>query len=88
MIREHLLQKRAAADPLFRLRDGLVAAWEERYSMAATTGDFLQVVPGPSWFCEHHARQVRRLDDPDAAPAPRANRAQRRARSKGKQGRQ
>ena len=25
MIREHLLQKRAAADPLFRLRDGLVA---------------------------------------------------------------
>lgn len=67
-------------------RDGLVAAWEERYSMAATTGDFLQVVPGPSWFCEHHARQVRRLDDPDAAPAPRPNRAQRRARSKGKQG--
>lgn len=48
-------------------RDGLVAAWEHRYAMAARTGDFLQVVPGPSWFCDHHAGRVRRLDRP-AAP--------------------
>lgn len=44
-------------------RDGLVAAWEGRYSMAASTGDFVQLVPGPSWFCEGCAHRVRRLDE-------------------------
>lgn len=66
--------------------DGLVAAWEDRYSMSATTGDFLQIVPGRSWFCECHAAMVRRLDDPDVLPAPRPNRVQRRARAKHKGG--
>lgn len=42
-------------------RNGMVATWEDRYSRSATTGDFLQVVPGPGWFCEHHAARVRRL---------------------------
>ena len=42
--------------------DGLVAGWESRYSMAATTGDFVQLVPGPSWFCDDCGPNVRRLD--------------------------
>ena len=47
--------------------DGLVAGWEGRYARAARTGDFLQVVLGPSWFCDDHQRLVRRLDGPAAA---------------------
>ena len=46
---------------------GLVAAWEERYSLSATTGDFLQIVPGRSWFCDRHEAMVRRLDDPSSS---------------------
>ena len=46
-------------------RDGLVAQWEHRYSMSASTGDFLQIVPGPSWLCDRHVATVRRLDDPE-----------------------
>jgi hypothetical protein len=42
---------------------GLVAGWEARYSMAATAGDFVQVVPGPSWFCAE-CDPPRRLDEP------------------------
>lgn len=45
-------------------RDGMVGVWEDRYSMSARTGDFVQIVPGPSWFCERHAAAVRRLDHP------------------------
>lgn len=43
--------------------DGLVAAWESRYSMAASTGDFVQLVPGPSWFYGDCVSKVRRLDE-------------------------
>ncbi len=42
---------------------GLVAGWEARYSMAAAAGDFVQIVPGPSWFCPE-CDPPRRLDDP------------------------
>ena len=42
---------------------GMVAAWEERYSMVPQAGDFVQIVPGSSWFCPAHAARVRRLDD-------------------------
>lgn len=45
------------------LVDGMVAAWEERYSMLPQTGDFVQVVPGRSWFCDRHVDLVRRLDE-------------------------
>ncbi len=53
--------------------DGLVAAWEAHYSMAAAAGDFVQIIPGRSWFCggcraADRATRVRRLD----APRPRA----------------
>jgi Domain of unknown function (DUF4262) len=47
-------------------RCGLVAAWEERYSMSAAAGDFLQVVPGPSWFRGQPGSTARRLDARDA----------------------
>ena len=43
--------------------DGLVAAWENRYSLAASTGDFVQVVPGPSWCCDDCGQRLRRLDE-------------------------
>ena len=43
--------------------DGLVGGWERRYSMAASTGDFVQLVPGPSWFCGECAPSLRRLDE-------------------------
>ena len=43
--------------------EGLVGGWEARYSMSASTGDFVQVVPGRSWFCDDCAPRVRRLDD-------------------------
>lgn len=46
------------------LAAGLVAMWEHRYSMAARRGDFVQIMPGPSWFCEECAGSVRRLDRP------------------------
>ena len=42
-------------------RDGLVASWEHRYSLAASTGDFVQILPGPSWFCDCGTTTVRRL---------------------------
>lgn len=44
--------------------DGLVAAWEDRYSMSARTGDFLQIVPGESWYGDCCAVRSRRLDIP------------------------
>ena len=47
-------------------RDDLVGGWEERYQRSALRGDFLQVAPGPSWFCECHAGLLRRLDRPAA----------------------
>jgi hypothetical protein len=43
--------------------DGLVAAWEGRYSMAASTGDFVQLFPGSSWFCGGCDKPRRRLDE-------------------------
>ena len=43
---------------------GMVAGWEDRYSMSAAAGDFVQIVPGPSWFCRAHQGLVRRLDEP------------------------
>jgi len=42
--------------------DGLVAAWESRYSMAATTGDFVQLIPGALWSSVGCAPVVGRLD--------------------------
>ena len=48
--------------------DGLVAAWEDRYSMAATTGDFVQILPGPSWFCGGRVPDRRHLDEVRRAP--------------------
>lgn len=32
-----------------QFRNGLVASWEARYQRSAATGDFLRIVPGPSW---------------------------------------
>ena len=52
-----------AVDASF-FHDGLVAAWESRYNLSAVTGDFVQIVPGPSWFCETCVDRVRRLDAP------------------------
>ena len=43
---------------------GLVAEWEQRYSMVPRPGDVVQIVPGPSWFCDRHAGQAVRLDKP------------------------
>lgn len=43
------------------LVDGLVAGWEQRYSMAATTGDFVQLLPGPTWFGGADEPALRRL---------------------------
>lgn len=40
----------------------LVAAWEERYRRRAQTGDFLQLIPGPSWRRSALCRRPRRLD--------------------------
>ncbi|MDG2028311.1 MAG: DUF4262 domain-containing protein [Acidimicrobiales bacterium] len=45
------------------LRDGLVAQWEDRYSMSAFTGDFVQIVPGASWARGGRGAPIRRLDD-------------------------
>ncbi|MEQ8839834.1 MAG: DUF4262 domain-containing protein [Acidimicrobiales bacterium] len=50
--------------------DGLVAAWEGRYSLSAAAGDFVQVVPGRSWF-GGGAGRVRRLDRPRSRPGAR-----------------
>lgn len=44
--------------------EGLVAGWESRYSMSASTSDFVQLLPGPSWVCEGCAPCRRRLDEP------------------------
>ncbi|MCP3937537.1 MAG: DUF4262 domain-containing protein [Actinomycetia bacterium] len=46
------------------LRGGLVAVWSDRYDRLPRAGEFLQVVPGPSWFCDCHAHSMRRLDSP------------------------
>ncbi len=46
------------------LRQDLVATWVDRYMRFPVSGDFLQIVPGPSWFCSCHASQVQRLDSP------------------------
>lgn len=43
--------------------DGLVAAWEGHYSLAATAGDFVQIVPGRSWCCDECVSRIRRLDE-------------------------
>lgn len=45
------------------LRDGLVAQWEDRYSISAFTGDFVQIVPGASWARGGRGAPIRRLDD-------------------------
>lgn len=44
--------------------EGLVAQWEHRYSTRPAPGDIVQVVPGDSWFCDHHSGHVARLDAP------------------------
>lgn len=41
---------------------GLVSAWEERYGRRARTGDFLQLIPRPSWFGSGPWRRPQRLD--------------------------
>ncbi len=46
------------------LATGLVAAWEDRHSRAATNGDFVQVRLGPAWYCHHRDGAARRLDQP------------------------
>jgi hypothetical protein len=65
------------------LQGGLVAMWVIRYGRLPVEGDFLQVVPGPSHFCECHGSSMQRLDDPEplrlAGPNRAARRAQRRA---------
>ncbi len=43
----------------------LVASWRNRYAgRPPARGEFLQVVPGPSWFCRCHEGSVQHLDDP------------------------
>lgn len=62
------------------LRGDLVAWWIERHGRRPDGGDFLQVLPGPSYFCERHATWARRLDDPRPLVGLCPNRAERRAR--------
>ena len=50
------------------LTGDLVGIWGNRYGRLPDQGEFLQVVPGPSWFCSCHAERVpRKLDAPNAA---------------------
>jgi len=44
------------------LRRGLVATWTDRYKRSPVAGDFVQIVPGSSWFCECHPSSIQRLD--------------------------
>lgn len=41
--------------------DGMVAGWEGRHARRAVAGDFLQIVPGSSWFGGVQCPRVRRL---------------------------
>lgn len=64
------------------LRGDLVDRWTQRYRHKPDEGEFLQVLPGSSYFCACHAAVVRRLDDPRPFGVPGPNRAQRRARNR------
>ncbi len=46
------------------LTNGLVAAWDDRYSKNAADGDFMQISLGPAWHCHQHVPVGRRLDQP------------------------
>lgn len=66
------------------LGGSLVACWANRYGRPAGAGDFVQVFPGPSHFCAEHASWPRRLDDPRPLVGLTPNRAERRARRRGR----
>ncbi|MEM7141937.1 MAG: DUF4262 domain-containing protein [Actinomycetota bacterium] len=53
-----LLDVELAVVDASHLSAGLVATWEQHYAMSASTGDVVQIIPGPSWRCS----RVRRLD--------------------------
>lgn len=44
----------------------LVATWVNRYGRKPLQGEFLQIVPGPSWYCGEHSghAELRRMDNP------------------------
>jgi len=49
--------------------DGLVASWEHHYGHVPEVGQFVQILPGPSWFENGDTSARKRLDRPapDAA---------------------
>ena len=62
------------------LAGDLVAQWCKRYRRLPAEGDFVQIVPGRSFFCSCHVGRVRRLDGPTVTALHRGpNRQQRRA---------
>jgi hypothetical protein len=70
------------------LRSDLFGKWAARHNRFPTPGEFLQVVPPRSAFCECHANTIRRLDRPGPLPRPQVspspNRAERRRRGRGR----
>lgn len=62
------------------LAGDLVAQWRRRQNRLPAEGDFLQILPGLSYFCSCHAGRLQRLDGPTIRIANRGpNRQQRRA---------
>jgi hypothetical protein len=71
------------------LRSDLFGRWAARYNRFPKPGEFLQVVPPRSAFCECHANAIRRLDRPGCLPPlPQVwlplNRAERRRKGRGR----
>ena len=65
------------------LRDGeWFGTWHAFYDAEPPSGSFLQILPPPTWECDHHRGGSRRLDRPDCRPG--GNRAQRRAATRGR----
>ena len=71
------------------LRSDLFGRWVARHLRFPRPGEFLQVVPPRSAFCDCHANAIRRLDRPGPLPplpqvwAP-PNRAERRRKGRGR----
>jgi hypothetical protein len=70
------------------LRSDLFGKWAARHNRYPRPGEFLQVVPPRSAFCECHANAITRLDQPGPRPAPQVprlpNRAERRRQRRGR----
>jgi hypothetical protein len=70
------------------LRSDLFGKWAARHNRYPTAGEYLQVVPPKSAFCECHANMITRLDRPGTRRAPQVsrppNRAERRRKGRGR----